>query len=102
MEQATDVLDPIIVAATWTAGITAAAGTSLAQSLFASLFTAGKSFSNLKNTLVRSVTLSCIAKDTRLLHPVGLGIVSQIPSQGFSAKSPYGSMAWWAITPPTS
>ena len=44
-KQATDVLDPIIVAATWTAGITAAAGTGLAQSLFASLFEAGKSFS---------------------------------------------------------
>ena len=42
-KQATDVLDPIIVDATWTAGITAAAGTGLAQSLFASLFKAGKS-----------------------------------------------------------
>ena len=30
--------------ATWTAGITAAAGTSLAQSLFAKLFTFHKSF----------------------------------------------------------
>ena len=44
-QQATDVLDPIIMAATWTAGITAAAGTGLAQSLFVSLFTADKSFS---------------------------------------------------------
>jgi hypothetical protein len=43
--RATDVLDPVIVVATWTAGITAAAGTGLAQSLFASLFTTGKSFS---------------------------------------------------------
>ena len=34
-KQATNVLDPIIVDATWTAGITAAAGTGLAQSLFA-------------------------------------------------------------------
>jgi len=51
------------VAATWTAGITAAAGTGLAQSLFASLFTAGKSFSIRKNTLARSVTLSRIAKN---------------------------------------
>ncbi len=87
--QATDVLDPINVAATWTAGITAAAGTSLAQSLFASLFTAGKSFSIKRNTLACFVTLSRIAKVPRLLHPVGLGIVSQIPSQGLSAKSPY-------------
>ncbi len=46
--QATDVLDPIIAAATWTAGITAAAGTGLAQSLFTSLFTTGKSLSNMK------------------------------------------------------
>ncbi len=33
------------MAATWTAGITAAAGTSLAQSLFVRLFTSHKSFS---------------------------------------------------------
>ena len=74
---------------TWTAGITAAAGTGLAQSLFASLFTVGKSFSNKKNTLACFVTLARIAKFPRLLHPVRLGIVSQIPSQGLSAKSPY-------------
>ena len=61
--QATDVLDPVIVVATWTAGITAAAGTGLAQSLFASLFTAGKSCSKWNNTLARSVTLTRIAKN---------------------------------------
>ena len=44
-KQATDVLDPINAAATWTAGITAAAGTSLAQSLFMRLFTSHKSVS---------------------------------------------------------
>ena len=88
-QQATDILDPIIVAATRTAGITAAAGTSLAQSLFASLFTAGKSFSKKKNTLACFVTLSRIAKFPRLLHPVGLGGVSQTPSRGDSVKSPY-------------
>ena len=44
-KQATDVLDPIIVDATRTAGITAAAGTSLTQSLFSHLFTVSKSFS---------------------------------------------------------
>ena len=54
------------------------------------------------NTLTRSVTLACIAENTRLLHPLGLGIVSQIPSQGLSAKSPYWSKVWWAITPPTA
>ena len=89
------------MAATWTASITAAAGTSLAQSLFAKLFRFGKSFS-MRSTLARSVTLSCIAEDSQLLHPVGLGVVSQTPSQGLSAKSPYGSSAWWAVTPPTT
>ncbi len=86
--QATDVLDPIIVDATWTAGITAAAGTGLAQSLFLCLFAAEKSFLK-ENTLVRSFTLSSIEEFPKLLHPVELGIVSQIPSQGLSAKSPY-------------
>ena len=62
-KQATDVLDPIIVAATWTAGITAAAGTGLAQSLFVCLFTTDKSFSKMKNTLARSITLACIVKN---------------------------------------
>ncbi len=89
------------MAATWTARITAAAGTSLTQSLFAKLFRFGKS-SSMKSTLARFVTLARIAKDSYLLHPVGLGIVSQIPSQGLSAKSPYGSSAWWAFTPPTT
>jgi hypothetical protein len=46
IKQATDVLDPIKMAATWTAGITAAAGTCLTQSLFSKLFKFGKSFSN--------------------------------------------------------
>ena len=87
-EQATNVLDPINVDATWTAGITAAAGTGLAQSLFVCIFTADKSFFK-RNTLAYSITLSSIVKVPRLLHPVGRGIVSQIPSQGFSAKSPY-------------
>ena len=61
--QATDVLDPINVDATWTAGITAAAGTGLAQSLFICLFTTNKSSSK-KNTLARFITLSRIVKDT--------------------------------------
>ena len=77
------------MAATWIASITAAAGTSLTQSLFVKLFTFHKSFSNMKSTLIRFVTLACIAKNSQLLPPVGVGIVSQIPSQGLSAKSPY-------------
>ncbi len=87
-KQATDVLDPINVDATRTAGITAAAGTGLAQSLFVCLFTADKSFVK-RNTLAYFITLASIVKFPQLLHPVELGIVSQIPSQGFSAKSPY-------------
>ncbi len=87
-EQATDVLDPINVDATRAAGITAAAGTGLAQSLFVYLFTVDKSSSK-KNTLACFITLSRIVKVPQLLHPVELGIVSQIPSQGLSAKSPY-------------
>ena len=59
IKQATDVLDPIKMAATWTAGITAAAGTSLTQSLFAKLFTFSKSIS-LKCTLAQTITLACI------------------------------------------
>ena len=78
-KQATNVLDPINVDATWTAGITAAAGTGLAQSLFVCLFTADKSFFK-RNTLVYFITLSSIVKFPQLLHPVELGIVSQIPS----------------------
>ncbi len=52
------------MAATWTASITAAAGTSLTQSLFVKLFTFHKSFSILKNTLAQFVTLARIAKDS--------------------------------------
>ena len=50
IKQATDVLDPIKMAATRTASITAAAGTSLTQSLFVELFTFHKSLSNDKHS----------------------------------------------------
>ncbi len=74
--------------ATWTAGITAAAGTGLAQSLFLYRFEVEKSYLE-GNTLVYSFTLAGIEEFPQLLHPVELGIVSQIPSQGPSAKNPY-------------
>ena len=48
------------------------------------------------------ITLACSVKVSRLLHPVGLGPVSQCPSRGYLFQGPYGSMPWWAITPPTS
>ena len=88
---ATDVLDPINVGATWSAGITAAAGTGLAHSLFAILFTYGKSSPKKRNTPTRSVTLAGIAEVSRLLHPVGLGSVSQDPSGGSLSQGPYRS-----------
>ncbi len=42
------------------------------------------------------ITLSRIVKNSRLLHPLGLGPVSQCPSRGDSSQSPYGSKAWWS------
>ena len=60
IKQATDVLDPIKMAATWTASITAAAGTSLAQSLFVELFTFHKSFPKKESTLAQTITLARI------------------------------------------
>ena len=64
IKQATDVLDPIKMAATWTASITAAAGTSLTQSLFVKLFKFHKSLTKLQGTLIRFVTLTRIAKNS--------------------------------------
>ena len=77
------------MAATWTAGITAAAGTSLAQSLFLHLFAVDKSFSKKKSTSDSFLILADIGKFPRLLHSIELGIVSQIPSQGAPVKGPY-------------
>ena len=48
------------------------------------------------------ITLACIVKFSRLLHPVGLGPVSQCPSRGSPSQGPYGSLAWWAFTSPTT
>ena len=48
------------------------------------------------------ITLSYIVKVSRLLHPVGLGPLSQCPSRGYPSQGPYGSLVWWAITPPTA
>ncbi len=86
---ATDVLGPINVGATQGAGITAAAGTGLTHPLFAFLFTECKSFLFRGSTPAYSVTLAGIAEFSRLLHPVGLGPVSQGPSGGTSSQSPY-------------
>ena len=48
------------------------------------------------------ITLSCIVEVSRLLHPVGLGPVSQCPSPGSHSHGPYRSSVWWSITPPTA
>ncbi len=48
------------------------------------------------------ITLTCSVKVSRLLHPVGLGSISQYPSLGYLFQGPYGYLPWWAITPPTS
>ena len=69
------------MAATWSVGITAAAGTDLAHSLFVYLFAINKRYKNyICITLAYFLTLARIGKVPRLLHPVGLGIVSKIPS----------------------
>ena len=83
------------------AGVTAAAGTGLAHHLFVKLFTLNKSPLKV-STLGSLITLSRIVKFSRLLHPVGLGPVSQCPSPGYPSQDPYGSKAWWAVTPPTT
>jgi hypothetical protein len=54
------------------------------------------------STLSSPITLACIVKVSRLLHPVGLGSVSQYPSGGSLFQGPYPSLVWWAVTPPTA
>src|SRR3989338_9059428 len=54
------------------------------------------------STLSDLVTLARSAKVSRLLHPVGLGSVSQSPSGGSLFQGPYRSLVWWAVTPPTA
>ncbi len=43
------------------------------------------------STLDPLITLACIVKVPRLLHPVGLGSVSQYPSPGYHSHGPYRS-----------
>ncbi|SVA75887.1 uncharacterized protein METZ01_LOCUS128741 [marine metagenome] len=44
------------------------------------------------------VTVSCIAKFSRLLRPVGPGLVSQSPSPGNLSQGPYPSLASQVLT----
>lgn len=48
------------------------------------------------------ITLARIVEVSRLLHPVGLGTLSQSPSPGSLFQGLYRSSAWWAVTPPTT
>lgn len=98
---ATSALGPILGDTTRALRITAAAGTHITQLLFANLSKVGKS-PFVRGTRIPSVTLSRIAEFSRLLHPVGLGSLSQYPSPGSLSQGPYGSSAWWAVTPPTT
>ncbi len=77
--------------ATRGAGVTAAAGTSLTHHLFAKIFTLGKKPMLSISTQDSLITLARIVKVPRLLHPVGLGPVSQCPSRGYLSQGPYGS-----------
>ena len=77
------------MATTRTAGITAAAGTSLAQPLFLYFFEVEKSYFLKSSTPDSFFILADIEKFSRLLHSIELGIVSQIPSQGTPVKGPY-------------
>ena len=46
------------------------------------------------STLSDLITLSRSVKFSRLLHPVGLGSVSQYPSGGSLFQGPYPSLVW--------
>ncbi len=75
--------------ATRGAGVTAAAGTSLTHHLFSKMFTLEKKPMQCISTKGPLITLSCIVKVSHLLHPVGLGSVSQYPSRGYLSQGPY-------------
>jgi hypothetical protein len=90
------------MATTRAAGVTAAAGTGLAQLLFLKLFTLQKSHPVKSGTWVSPVAIARIAEVSRLLRPVGPGTLSQVPSPGSCSHNPYRLLAWWAFTPPTT
>ena len=56
----------------------------------------------LTSTRRRSIRLSPIVKDSRLLPPVGVWTVSQFQCGWSSSQTSYPSMPWWAVTSPTS
>ena len=90
MKPATNALNSIKKVTTRAAGITAAAGTRLSQPLFLKLFRIEKSQPK-EGTRGSLVALSRIAKFSRLLRPIGPGLVSQSPSPGYPFQGPYPS-----------
>ena len=79
------------MATTWAAGITAAAGTGLAQPLLPGAVYTPEKPTRSVGTRGPPVALSRIAEVSRLLRPVGPGPVSQCPSPGSPSQGPYGS-----------
>ena len=80
------------------AGITAAAGTGLTQLLLYMLFRHINSLYKCIGTQDSLVAVSRIAKFSRLLRPVGPGLVSQSPSPGNLSQGPYPSSASESVT----
>ena len=48
------------------------------------------------------IAVSCIVKFSRLLRPVGPGLVSKSPSPGNLSQGPYPSVASGSVTPTTT
>ena len=86
------------MAATWTAGITAAAGTRLTRPLFAKLFGFGKRLCKSITTQCSLLSREAIGKFSRLLRPVGPALMSQSASRGSHSHGPYALSAFQFFT----
>ena len=114
-EPATDALGPIITTTTWGAGITAYRGSTLViigtnrggwhlsyPPLIPPPFFRGEKPLQSKGTPGSLFALSRIEKFSRLLRPVGPGLMSQSPSGGYCSHSPYPLSPCWFVTPTAS
>ncbi len=70
-------------------GITAAAATRITHHLFDEVFELNKSLPSRKDTQSPPIALARIVKVSRLLRPVGPGLVSKNPSPGYCSHNPY-------------